>query len=131
MSGSKAVRAGAFAAVLAITACFDDFHLSASNLEIGPNPAVPGDVVVASFVVVLSPTQRHTIQLIIDSAEHVAVTSTERPPIPYVLTLGDAADLISAYGEGTHSARIVVRAEDADRTARTQSFSFELRQATP
>ena len=130
MRGSKAVRAGAFAAALAMAAC-KEFHLSASNLEIGPNPAVPGDVVVASFVVTLAPLQRHTIRVIIDSTEHVAVTSTERPPIPYVLTLGDAADLISAYGEGTHSAHIVVRAEDADRTARTQSFSFELRQAAP
>lgn len=130
MRGSKPVRAGVFAAVLAITAC-SEFHLSASHLEIGPNPAVPGDVVVTSFILSLVPIQRHTIRIMINDTEHVSVTSSEQPPVPYLITLGDAADLISAYGAGTHSARIEVRAEDADRTARTQSVSFELRQATP
>lgn len=131
MRGSKPVRAGVFAAVLAITACFGDFHLSASNLEVGPNPAVPGDVVVASFLVMLSPIQQHTVRIMIDDTEHVAVTSTEQPPQPYVITLGDAADLIAAHGAGTHSMRVEVRAEESNRTARTKAASFELRQTAP
>ena len=130
MSGSKAVRSGVFVALLALTGC-EDLRLSASNLEIAPNPAVPGDVVVASFLLVLAPTQRHTVVVIIDNTEHVRVTSIEPPPQPYVITLGDAADLIAAYGAGTHSARIEVRAEEANEAARTQSAGFELKQVTP
>jgi hypothetical protein len=128
MSGSKAVR-GVLTAVLAITACVEDFHLSASNLEIAPNPAVPGDVVVASFLVLIAPLQRHTIVVTIDNTEHVRVTSNEEPPRPYVITLGDAADLISAYGAGAHAARVEVRAEEANETARTQTVGFELQEA--
>jgi hypothetical protein len=121
---------GALIAVLAFTAC-DDFHLSASDLDIGPDPAVPGDVVVASFVLSLVPIQPHTIILSIDDTEHLRVTSNERPPIPYVIALGDAADLIAAYGTGTHTARVEVRAEEKGETARTQSVAFELQQPVP
>lgn len=131
MRGSNPARAGAFAAVLAIAACFGDFHLSASQLEIGPNPAGPGDVVVVSFVVTIAPIQRHTIRVMIDDTEHVVVTGTEQPPQPYVVTLGDAADLITAYGVGAHSLRVEVRAEEENRTARTRTATFELRQAAP
>lgn len=131
MIGSKTVRGAALAAVLAITACSElgSFHLSASDLDIGPDPARPGDQVVASFFVVLSPIQRHTIVLTIDTTEHLRVTSNEVPPRPYVIALGDAAGLIAAYGTGTHFARIEVHAEEANESARTQSVSFELRQS--
>lgn len=129
MSGSKVLHA--VAAVVAIAACFSDFHLSASNLQIAPSPARPGDLVVASVVVIVSPVQRHTIILTIDGAEHFRVTSNEALARPYVITLGDAADLIATYGPGTHSARVEVRAEDANEIARTQTASFELSQVAP
>ncbi len=133
MSVSKIVRvlAAVLAAALALTACADDLHLSASGLEIGPSPAMPGDQVVASVVLIVAPVQRHTIILTIDSVEHLRVTSSEVPPLPYVITLGDAADLIAAYGTGAHSARVALRAEEANESVRTQSVSFELRQAAP
>lgn len=135
MIGSKAVRAGALgatlAATLAMTACLGDFHLSASNLEIAPNPAVPGDVVIAAFVLNLAPLQTYTIIVTIDDTEHVRVTSREPPARPYVITLGDAADLIATYGAGTHSARVEVRVEEEGETARTQSAGFELREVVP
>ena len=124
-------RKAALVAMLALTACLDDFHLSASDLDIGPNPAVPGDVVVASFIVSLIPVQRHTVIVTIDNTEHLRVTSNERPPIPYLITLGDAADLIATYGAGAHVARVEVRAEDKGESARTQSASFELQQPVP
>lgn len=127
MSGSKA----ALVATFAIMACLDDFHLSASSLEIGPNPAVPGDVVVATFVVLVTPIQRHTIVFMINGEEHTSVTSNEEPSRPYVLTLGDAADLIATYGSGTHLAHVEVHAEEANETARTRSVGFELRQSAP
>ncbi|MGH7678313.1 MAG: hypothetical protein ACRENU_07600 [Gemmatimonadaceae bacterium] len=127
MNGGKAV----LVAMLALTACLDDFHLSASNLDIGPNPAVPGDTLVASFLVSMIPVQRHTVIVTIDNAEYLRVTSNERPPIPYVITLGDAADLIATYGAGAHVARVEVRAEEKGESARTQSVSFELQQPVP
>lgn len=131
MIGSKAFRV--VAAVFAITACSElgSFRLSASNLDIGPNPAVPGDQVVASFILLLAPVQRHTVVLTIDDREHFRETSTDTPPLPYVITLGDAADLIATYGVGTHTARVEVRAEEEGETTRTQTASFELRDAAP
>jgi hypothetical protein len=133
MRVSKAVAGGALAALLAMTACSDlgGLRLSASNLSIGPNPAVPGDQVVASFIVLLAPVQPHTVVLTINGTEHTRVSSSEAPPLPYVIQLGDAADLIAAYGTGTHSARAEVHAEESNETARTRSVSFELRDAAP
>lgn len=133
MTGSKSMRHGALAGMLAIAACSElgSFHLSASGLQIGPNPAVPGDVVVASVFLVVNPLQRHTIILRIDDVEHFRATSSEAPAIPYVITLGDAADLIATYGTGTHLARVEVRAEEDNETARTQSAGFELRETAP
>lgn len=139
MSGSKTARTGARTAaialvlvtVLVITACFKDLQLSAFDLQIAPNPAVPGDQVVASLAVILVPVQRHTIIVTIDNTEHLRVTSTEAPPRPYVIALGDAADLIARYGAGTHAARVEVRAEESDESARTQTVGFELRQPAP
>ena len=131
MTGSKALRVVAL--VVAIAACSElgSFRLSASNLEIGPNPAMPGDQVVASFILLLAPVQRHTVILIINNMEHSRVTRDETPPLPYIITLGDAAGLIATYGAGVHSARVEVRAEEEGESARTQTASFELREAAP
>ena len=104
--------------------CGGDFHLSTSNLDIGPNPAVPGDMVVASFLVSLLPTQNHTIVVIIDDEEHMRVESNDPPPIPVVIQLGDAADLIATYGLGDHEVYIQVHARD--EAARTQSVVLQL-----
>ena len=128
MNSIKALRAGVLAVALA--GC-SDLHLAAGDLQIGPNPAMPGDQVVASVIVSLVPTQRHTIILTIDDREHFRVTSTEKPAIPYVIGMGDAADLIAEYGVGTHTARVEVRAEDANERARTQSVTFVLQNAAP
>lgn len=106
-----------------LTGC-SDFHMSASELGIGPNPAVPGDDVVASFFLSLIPTQRHTIIVIIDESEHMRVTSSQAPGIPVILELGDAADLISEYGTGAHEVYVMVHA--GDEAARTQSVTLQL-----
>lgn len=133
MMVSKTLRGGVLAAVVAMLACSDlgGFRLRASDLSIGPNPAVPGDQMVASFIVLLAPVQPHTIILTINGIEHTRVSSSEAPPLPYVLQLGDAADLISVYGTGTHSARIEVHAEESNESASTRSVGFELRDAAP
>lgn len=129
MKAIKTTRVAALAALLAL-AC-SEFHLSASQLQVGPNPAVPGDVVVASFFLSLIPMQRHTVRVMVDGKQHLSLTSTEPPAIPFLITLGNAADLIATYGAGSHSVHVEVRAEDADRTARTQAVGIELRQSTP
>lgn len=127
MRGSKA----AFALVVAaITGC-RDFQLSAFNLEIGPNPAVPGDMVVASFNLVLTPRQPYTVIVTIDDEEHSRVTHNDLPSFVQTIVLGDAADLIAAYGTGLHSARVEVVAEDKNESSRTQSRQFEVRQPPP
>jgi hypothetical protein len=104
--------------------CGGDFHLSASTLDIGPNPAMSGDMVVASFLMSLLPTQNHTIVVIIDDEEHLRVESNEPPAIPVVIQLGDAADLIATYGLGDHEVYIQVHARD--EAARTQSVVLQL-----
>jgi hypothetical protein len=101
-----------------------DFHLAATNLDIGPDPAVPGDMMVASFLMSLIPTQNHTIVLIIDDEEHMRIDSNEAPPIPYVIQLGDAAGLIDMYGLGAHTA--YVQAHAGSEAARTAAVSFVL-----
>jgi hypothetical protein len=133
MKGSKALRGGALAVLIAMIACSElgNFRLRASDLEIGPNPAVPGDQMVASLIVLVAPVQRHTIVLTINGTEHSRVTSSDAPPIPYIIALGDAAGMIAAYGTGTHTARVDVHAEEANESASTRSVSFELRDAAP
>ena len=108
----------------ALPGCGGDFHLSASTLDIGPNPAVAGETVVASFFMNLLPTQNHTIVVIIDDEEHLRLESNEPPPIPVVLQLGDAADLIATYGLGDHEVYIQVHARD--EAARTQTVVLQL-----
>lgn len=133
MRRSKALRGVALAALLVLAACSDlgGFRLRASDLEIGPNPAVPGDQMVASLIVLLAPVQRHTVILTINDTEHSRVTSNDAPAIPYVISLGDAAGLIATYGTGTHFARVEVHADEANESASTRSVAFELRDAAP
>ena len=127
MSGSKTVLA---LMVAVVTAC-SDFQLSAFNLDIGPNPAEPGETVIAAFNLVLAPRQPYTVILTIDNEEHSRVTHNDQPPFVQTIELGDAADLIATYGEGVHTARVEVVAEDKNESSRTASRSFELRQAAP
>ena len=116
---------------LVAAGCAADLFLSTSNLEIGPNPAQPGETVIASFRLALAPTQSHTIIIFIDDVEHSRVTTSEPPAVPMVLEIGEAGDLIDSYGEGVHSAYVEVRLTDRNRTSRTRSVTFELQAATP
>ena len=107
-----------------VMGCGGDFHLSASTLDIGPNPAVSGEMVVASFFMSLLPTQNHTIVVIIDDEEHMRVESNDPPAIPVLLQLGNATDLIATYGLGDHEVYVQVHARD--EAARTQSVVLQL-----
>jgi hypothetical protein len=85
---------------------------------------VSGEIVVASFFMNLIPTQNHTIVVIIDDAEHLRLESNDPPPIPVVIQLGNAADLIATYGLGDHEVYVQVHARD--EAARTQSVVLQL-----
>lgn len=119
--------AGAIACIFVI-GC-GEFHMSASELTVGPSPAVPGDTVVASFFLSLLPIQSHTVIVIIDGEEHMRVTSSEAPAIPVTLELGDAADLISEYGTGEHDVYVMVHA--GDEATGTQSVVLQLNASPP
>ena len=131
MNGKPARRGVGLLAIALMTACglLEGFHLSASNLQVGPNPAVPGDKLMASVFVDITPLERHTIILTINDIEHLRLTSNQEPTTPVVMVLGDATDLIAEYGTGTHFARVEVIADEKGRSAKTQSQSFELRSA--
>lgn len=105
-AGAAALCAG----VLAITACSSDFHLSVVNFSIAPDPAAPGDEVVASFILNLIPAQRHTMVIYIDDEEHLRTTVDGTPEMPVIIPLGDAAALIDEYGVGAHTAYVLVEA---------------------
>ena len=125
MFDSKTMRRATIAATLALLAC-RDFRLAAFNLDVSPNPAVSGDVVVATFELILIPAQRHTIIVTIDGEEHSRVTTDETPSRVQTISLGTADELIAAYGAGAHEARVTVRAEESDEDASTQTETFQL-----
>lgn len=111
--------------------CEPGLVLSAARLEIAPNPAQAGDLVVASFVLTLVPTESHTIILYVDDEEEARLTSSDPRAGPVSLDLGDAADLIANYGTGAHSASVEVRLNERGDIVRTQSYDFELQDVIP
>lgn len=129
MFDSKTARSAVIAATIALVAC-RDFRLAAFNLDVSPNPAVSGDIVVATFELILIPEQRHTIIVSIDGQEHSRVTTDEEPSRIQTIALGTADELIAAYGTGVHEARVTVRAEESDEQASTQSDMFQLGAST-
>ena len=119
------------AAILALVAACNNFHISTSDLAISPNPAVPGDAVIATFVLNLIPQQSHTMIVVIDDTEHLRLTSSDDTRAPITIQLGDAADLIAQYGAGEHTAYVRVIANESDEATRTQAVGFELREDVP
>lgn len=123
---SRRTLVAALIGLLGIAAC-EDLHLATGSLDIGPNPAFPGDAVVASFILELLPTQQHSIVVFIDEQEHLRETRSDPPPTPVILELGDAGDLIASYGAGEHAVHVEVNV--AKESTRTQSVTLELREA--
>lgn len=135
MKGNKKVATAfgtlALVVVVAVAAgCSEDFHLSVSNLDIGPDPAVPGDMVQATFLASMLPPRSHAVYVYIDGTEHTSFSFDQGPAVPVVLELGDAADLIDAYGTGEHTAHVEVRVDESGRSARSASVAFELEDLT-
>ena len=120
---------GIATAALAAAACDPDVALSASNLEITPNPAQPGQAVSFAFTLTVLPGQGFTLIVLIDGAEHTRFTRSEAVNGPVVLDLGDAAALITRYGLGTHLGAIEVRLQEQNRTVGTAARAFELQNA--
>lgn len=119
----------ALGAVLGMTGCREAVTLTATNFDVQPNPAFPGDQVEVSFVLTLLPVQSHTMIVFIGEAEHMRVTRDRTPPIPVRLDVGDAADLISEYGVGNHTVSVEIHANHSDQAIETQSRTLELRES--
>lgn len=117
--------------LLGLMAACNNFHISTSQMAVSPNPAVPGDAVVATFVLNLVPQQSHTMIVVIDDTEHLRLTSSDDTRAPITIQLGDAADLIAEYGTGEHAAYVRVIANESDEATRTQAVGFELREDSP
>ena len=102
-------------AVLAIGAsgCENTVSLSASGLEVIPNPAHAGDSVSLVFALTVVPRQGFTIIIRIDGVEHSRESRNEQVDDLVIHEMGDAADLISTYGLGVHLATLEVRLEPA------------------
>lgn len=116
----------ALGAVLGL-GCADAITLTASNFDVDPSPAFPGDEVEVHFVLTLLPTQSHTMVVFFGNTEHMRVTSDQRPPVPVRLDLGDAADLIDQHGTGNHAIYVEIHA--SDRAITTPPRNLELRQS--
>jgi hypothetical protein len=126
------VPRAALALGLVLTApyCGPDLRLAATDLEISPNPAQAGDAVSFSFTLTVIPEQGYTVIALIDGTERTRVSGFESVDGPFVIDVGDAGDLISQYGLGTHLGAVEVRLQDQSRTA-TANRTFVLREPPP
>lgn len=118
--------------VLAVGAsgCDNAVGLSASDLEVIPNPAHVGDTVVFVFAITVVPRQAFTISIRIDGVEHSVESRNEEINDLVIHQMGDAAGLISTYGLGTHLGSVQIRLADGGRTA-TSTRTFELQDPPP
>ncbi len=118
------------AVALAAAGCNDELHLSVVQLDVGPDPARPGDLVQATVEVNILPAQGHAIYLFIDGQEHLRQSNNGAPPVPVILQLGDAADLIETYGAGEKEVWVEVRLDANGDLARSRSDTFVLEAAS-
>lgn len=134
MRGNKPARARARSTLLplalllaaATAGCSEDLHLSVVQLDVGPDPARPGDLVQASVEVNILPAQGHAIFLFVDGQEHLRQSNSGAPPIPVILQLGDAATLIETYGAGEKEVYVEVRLDASGHLARSRAETFVL-----
>jgi hypothetical protein len=127
LAGRPAVNLmlGVFA-ILTGLSCGGDLVLAVGSLTVAPNPAVPGQPVVLTFRVTVIPEHNFEIAALIDDVEHVKRTYMASINGLLDFTIGDAEDLISAFGVGNHTARVEVRFLDSSHIARGRPVSFEL-----
>lgn len=120
----------ALALVLAAPGCGPDLRLAATDLQISPNPAQPGDTVVFAFMLTVIPAQGFTVIARIDGTERARVSGFEAVDGPMVIVVGDAGALISQYGLGMHLGAVEVRLDDGARAA-TANRTFVLEESPP
>jgi hypothetical protein len=134
---TRAARLGASllwaaaSAVIVSLACSSDLLLVASDLEVFPNPAQPGDSVKFVFRLTLVPKHRYVAKVLINNTEHLRLERSEAINGPVEINLGDAADLIARYGEGTHRGVVEVELTEKSVIARSGEREFLLRSGSP
>jgi hypothetical protein len=124
------IVAGLAVLTLGSSGCENAISVSASGLEVIPNPAHPGDSVSFVYALTVVPGQGFTITTRIDGVEHSRESRNEQVDDLVIHQMGDAADLISVYGLGVHLATVEVRLDDGGRTT-TSSRTFELQDTPP
>lgn len=122
--------AGLAVLALSSSSCKTPVSLSASGLEVIPNPAHAGDSVSFLFALTVVPRQGFTITTRIDGILHRSESRNEQVDDLIVQSMGDAADLIAVYGLGVHLAAVEVRLDNGVRTVST-SRTFELQDVPP
>ncbi len=103
----------------------------AGDLEVFPNPAQPGDSVKFVFQLTLVPKHRYVAKVLINDTEHLRLERFEAINGPMEINLGDAADLIARYGEGTHRGSVEVEVTEKSLIARSGEKDFLLRNRSP
>jgi hypothetical protein len=111
--------------VLSMLAC-TEFFLSATSLQVSPVAAQPGEEVFFVFNLTLVPAQSFTVIGFVNGEEQARETRNESYDGGFVLPIGDAADLIAAFGVGTHVAHVEVQLNESDRSTRTRNVEFLL-----
>lgn len=120
----------ALALVLALPGCKPDLQLAATNLQVTPDPAQPGQAVTFTFHLTILPAQGYTVIAFIDEVEHTRVTGFSAHDGLFPVEVGAATDLIAQYGLGTHEGAVEVRLDDRNRSA-TAARTFTLEESPP
>ena len=122
-----AITVGIVAIVM--SGCVGDLILSTSNLQVNPNPAVPGQTVVFTFILTVVPEHSFRVVALVDDLEHTSKDYATTLSGPFDFVVGTADELIAQYGVGEHTARVEIRLLDQDNVARSAAVSFELAEA--
>lgn len=129
---ARRIRSGIVAvAVLSLSVCEgckigEDVIYSVGMLDIVPNPAQQGDVVAFNFNLIVVPERNFIVTAFIDDTEHASHALQQRHEGLFEFPVGDAGDLIAEYGLGMHSARVLVRIQEDNRSFQTSTTDFEL-----
>ena len=116
--------------LLATSRCGPDVLVGVSGLEIVPDSAEAGQLVSFTFKLTVVPAQGFTLIARIDGNEQTRLVLYAAEDGPFTIDIGDAADLIAAYGLGTHEGAVEVRLDEGARTA-TGVRTFVLRTPPP
>lgn len=107
-----------------------DKAFEVGTLQVVPNPAQAGDVVSFNFFLLMVPERSFTVTALIDNTVHGSQALRQLYDGSFEFLVGDAEDLITQYGLGSHEGRIEVTIT-GESTVLTTSSNFELQEVSP